>query len=310
MALLFQSDVDRADPWADCAEDASYPGLEIRVWPEAGDIAEIDYALVWKPPRGLLASFPNLKVIFSLGAGIDHLASDPELPMDVPTVRMVESGLTAGMTEYVVMNVLWHHRRMVDYAAAQRDKVWAVLDVPLAAKRRVGVMGLGVLGADAAETLAGLGFDVAGWSRSPKTVPGVTAFHGPEQLEAFLERSEILVCLLPLTAETEGILNRETLGLLPRRAAVINAARGELADERDLLQALESRPGGGRVLGCLPQRAPGAGASLLEPSAGRHHAARRLAHGARDGRPVGGREHPALRGRRALQNVVDFARGY
>ncbi len=309
MALLFQSDVDRADSWSDALK-SHRPGLEVRVWPEAGDPAEIDYALVWKPPRGLLASFPNLKVIFSLGAGIDHLASDPELPDDVPTVRMVESGLTAGMTEYVVMSVMFHHRRMLDYAAAQRDKIWAVLDVPLAAKRRVGVMGLGVLGADAAETLAGLGFDVAGWSRSPKSVPGVIAFHGPEQLEPFLKRSEILVCLLPLTAETKGIVNRETLETLPRRAAVINAARGGLVDEKDLLQALET----GRVTGAtldVFENEP------LEPEHPfwSHPRVVVTPHVASLTVPDTGAQSVAENIRRfeagePRQNVVDFARGY
>ncbi|MDH3472381.1 MAG: glyoxylate/hydroxypyruvate reductase A [Rhodospirillales bacterium] len=244
MALLFKSDVDRADAWSEALNKYS-PELEVRVWPEEGAAEEIDYALVWKPPRGLLAGFPNLKAIFSLGAGIDHLASDPELPAGVPVVRMVEPGLTAGMTEYVAMSVLLHHRRMLDYAAAQRDKMWAVLETPLAGSRRVGIMGLGVLGTDAAETLAGLGFDVAGWSRSPKQVPGVESFHGAEGLQPFLARSEILVCLLPLTPETRGILDSKTMAMLPEGAVLINAARGEMLVEDDLLRAL----GSGQIAG-------------------------------------------------------------
>ncbi len=239
MALLFKSDVDRAEPWSEALKKHA-PELEVRIWPDAGEAEEIDYALVWKPPRGLMASYPNLKAIFSLGAGIDHLASDPELPAGVPVVRMVEPGLTTGMTEYVVMSVLMHHRRMPDYAMAQQDRIWALLDVPLAAGRGVGVMGLGVLGSDAAETLAGLGFDVAGWSRSAKEVPGVMSFHGTEQLQAFLARSEILVCMLPSTAETQGLLNSKALGMLPRGAVLINAARGDLLVEDDLLKALAS----------------------------------------------------------------------
>jgi glyoxylate/hydroxypyruvate reductase A len=239
MALLFKSEIDRADLWAEALGKCD-PELEVRVWPESGDPAEIEYALVWKPPQGLLKGFPNLKLIFSLGAGIDHLTSDTELPDGVPVLRMVEPGLTAGMTEYVVMSVLMHHRRMVDYAGMQREKIWAILPTPLAADRKVGVMGLGVLGADAAEALAGLGFDVAGWSRSPKSIPGVTGFHGADQLEAFLARSEILVCLLPLTKETFGILNARTLAMLPRGAALINVGRGDLLNENDLLPALDS----------------------------------------------------------------------
>ena len=242
MALLFKSEEDRADLWADALRRCD-PELDVRVWPEVGAPAEIDYALVWKPPPGLLASLPALKLIFSLGAGIDHLTSDPELPAGVPVLRMVEPGLTGGMTEYVVMSVLMHHRRMVDYAGLQRDKVWQVLPTPLAAQRRVGIMGLGVLGADAAAALTALGFEVAGWSRTPKEIDGVQSFHGTEQLGAFLARTEILVCLVPLTDETRGILNARTFARLPRGAAVINVGRGELLAEDDLLQALD----GGQV---------------------------------------------------------------
>jgi glyoxylate/hydroxypyruvate reductase A len=239
MALLFKSEIDRADLWAEALRRCD-PMLEVRVWPEIGDSAEIDYALVWKPPRGLLGSLPNLRLIFSLGAGIDHLTSDPELPPDIPVLRMVEPGLTAGMTEYVVMSALMHHRRMLDYAAMQREKMWDILPTPLATDRKVGIMGLGVLGADAAAALASLGFEVTGWSRHPKSVRGVSSFHGAEQFKAFLAGCEILVCLLPLTAETRGILNARTLAMLPRGAAVINVGRGDLLAEDDLLQALDS----------------------------------------------------------------------
>ncbi len=239
MALLFKSDLDRADLWME-ALNRHAPELEVRPWPEVGDPAEIDYALVWKPPAGLLKGFPNLKAIFSLGAGIDHLASDPELPRTVPLVRMVERGLTAGMTEYVVMQVLYHHRRMLDYRAQQAAEVWEELPFVAPWQRRVGVMGLGVLGSDAAGKLASLRLDVAGWSRSPKSLPGVTCFSGAAGFEDFLARTEILVCLLPLTQETRGLLNAELFAKLPKGAALINVGRGEHLEERDLLAALES----------------------------------------------------------------------
>lgn len=244
MALVFHSNSDSAEAWL-AALGKHLPDLEVRVWPEAGDRAGIDYALVAHPPRGMLKSFPNLKAIFSLWAGIDHFSSDPELPAGIPIVRMVEPGLTRGMTEYVLLNVLFHHRRMLEYLAQEKEKVWKPLDTPLAAERKVGVMGLGALGTDAARVLAALGFDVAGWSRNQKSVPDVTTFHGAEGLEPFLQHCEILVCLLPLTSETRGILNRRTLGLLPEGAAVINAARGELLVDDDLFHAF----GTGRVAG-------------------------------------------------------------
>ncbi|MEX2630255.1 MAG: glyoxylate/hydroxypyruvate reductase A [Tistlia sp.] len=242
--LLFKSDLDRADLWT-AALKKHKPDLEVEVWPlrapePAGDRSAIDYALVWKPPAGVLKTLPNLKAIFSLGAGIDHLFGDPELPGDVPVVRMVERGLTAGMTEYVVMQVLYHHRRMLDYRAQQRAGVWDELSFVAPWDRKVGILGLGQLGGDAAEKLALLGLDVAGWSRTPKEIPGVASYAGAAGLEAFLARSQILVCLLPLTEETRGILGAETFAKLPRGACVINVGRGEHLVEADLLEALES----------------------------------------------------------------------
>lgn len=240
--LLFVSASDRPEAWVETLGQLR-PGLEVIVWPTERPLDDIDYALVWKPPAGLLARLPKLQVIFSLGAGVDALVADPTLPQ-VPLVRMVEEGLTEGMTEYVVLNVLRHHRQFDQYQGQQRRKQWhEVLPQKLAHERRVGVMGLGVLGADAAQALAALRFDVAGWSRSPKQVSGVACFAGFDRLGDFLARTEILVCLLPLTPETRGILDAEAFARLPQGAVVINAARGGHLVEADLLAALE----GGRI---------------------------------------------------------------
>ncbi len=239
MALLFKSDIDRGDSWRRVLLELE-PGLDLREWPEIGDPNDIEYALVWKPPQGELKTYPNLKAIFSLGAGIDHLASDPELPRDVPVVRMVEPGLTAGMTEFVIMSVLYHHRFMLDYAAQARAHRWREIDQVPAWERRVGIMGLGVLGGDAAEALVGLRFDVAGWSGSPKDLPGVTSFHGADGFLPFLNRSDILVCLLPLTPETTDILDARAFAALPKGAALISVGRGPQVVEEDLLAALDS----------------------------------------------------------------------
>ncbi|MEM7225367.1 MAG: glyoxylate/hydroxypyruvate reductase A [Pseudomonadota bacterium] len=252
MALLFQSKDDRAEPWVAALRHYG-PELDVRIWPDAGDLAEIDYALVWKPPRGLLKTFPSLKVIFSIGAGIDHLASDPELPRHLPVVRMVEPGLTAGMTEYVVFNVLAHHRRLLDVQALQRATDWDMLEVPIAPQRSVGILGLGVLGSEAARALVALGFKVAGWSRSPKSVDGVESFHGADGLKPFLARSEIVACLLPLTEETNGVLNADAFAAMPRGAGVINAGRGAHLVEDDLLAALESGQVGAAYLDVYSQ---------------------------------------------------------
>ncbi len=217
------------------------PDLAVRCWPDVGDPAEIAYALAWKPPAGELAKLPNLKAILSMGAGADHLFVDPTLP-EVPITRVVDPYLTSGMTEYVLLHVLRYHRNQPALQTQQHQHVWddRVRELRQADERPVGVMGLGELGRDAVAKLVALGFQVAGWSRTAKEIPGVDCFHGADGLAAFLARSEILVCLLPLTAETTDILNRDTLAQLPQGAYLINAARGAHVVEADLLDALAS----------------------------------------------------------------------
>lgn len=239
MALLFKSDLDSPEAWRK-ALSAVMPALEFRVWPETGPLDDIEVALVWAPEPGDLKRYPNLRLIASLGAGVDNILSDPDLPAGVPVTRIVDPELTRQMTEYSLFQVLRFHRRMLEYEAQQRQGVWRALPQPLASERKVGLMGLGVLGTDLAGKLVALGFDVAGWSRGEKRIEGVASFSGGEGFQPFLRRSEILVCLLPLTPETEGIIRAGTLGLLPRGAYVINGARGEHVIEDDLLAALDS----------------------------------------------------------------------
>lgn len=227
---------------------AAMPDLEVRVWPEIGDAAEVDYAIVWKPPAGMLAHLPNLKVIFSLGAGIDAMLRDPTLPVDVPLVRMVDLSLTEGMIEYVAEQVLAIHRQARTYRLQQAAGQWQQHDQPLARDIAVGILGLGTLGSAVARALKGLNFQVAGWSRSPKAVDGVDGYAGAGQLDAFLARSHILVCLLPLTAETEDIMDRRLFAALPRGAWVISAGRGHQLVDADLVAALDSGHLGGAVL--------------------------------------------------------------
>ena len=239
MVLLIKSDIDRGGDWRR-AMAAARPGLASVLWPYDGDPAAIDYALVWRPPKGELAGYPNLKAIFSIGAGIDHFRSDPELPRHLPVARMLEPALTAGMSEFVVLAVLHHHRAMGDYARQQRERVWRVRPQAPAARRRIGLLGLGALGRDAAAKLLSFGFPVSAWSRGPKRVTGVNCRHGGAGLRALLADSDILVCLLPLTAETAGILSAETFARLPRGAAIVNVARGGHLVEDDLIPALDS----------------------------------------------------------------------
>src|ERR1700712_2080653 len=171
------------------------------------DPAAVHYAAVWKPVPGELAAFPNLRVIFNLGAGVDALMADSSLP-DVPLVRVAVDDLTGRMTEYVVLHVLMHHRQELYLRESQRVRRWSPQPQWAANAISVGIMGLGALGAHAAGVLKQVGFKVVGWSRSPKKIAGVPCFHGAQQLEAFLRKTDILVCLLPLTADTRNVLNR------------------------------------------------------------------------------------------------------
>jgi len=207
------------------------------------DPETVRYAAVWKPKPGMLGDFPRLEVVFNLGAGVDAVVADLTLP-PVPLVRVAVDDLTQRMTEYVVMHVLMHHRRQDYYAESQRRKIWAPKLQWAAGALRVGVMGLGVLGRDAAEVLARIGFDVAGWSATAKSIPGVACFSGEGELNRFLARTDVLVCLLPLTKATRGILNRRTFERLARDGklggpVIINAGRGGLQVEDDILGALD-----------------------------------------------------------------------
>ena len=240
MTLLIIAPDERPDWWRREFERVA-PDLDVRCWPDIGDPADIDYALAWKPPAGELAKLPNLKAILSMGAGADHLFVDPTLPA-VPVTRVVDPYLTSGMSEYVLLHVLRYHRNQPALAIQQRAHVWddRARELRQADERYVGVMGLGELGRDAVAKLVALGFLVAGWSRTAKNIPGVVCYHGPDGLAPFLARTEILVCLLPLTAETTDILNRDTLAQLPQGAYLINAARGAHLVDADLLDALAS----------------------------------------------------------------------
>jgi glyoxylate/hydroxypyruvate reductase len=233
------------------------PQHDIRVWPErVGDPADIRYACVWNPPRGALAGFRNLKAIFSLGAGADDILGDPSLPR-VPVVRVVDPDITMRMTEYVTLHVLTYHRRQRQYDAQQRVRMWHELEQPAASEVTVGVMGLGVLGNSAAFMLHRLGFRVAGWSRTPKSLPGIETFYGPVALDAFLRRTEILVCLLPATPSTRDLLNLQLFTKLKRNGALgaaylINAGRGSLQIDADIVTALDDGLLAGATLDVFP----------------------------------------------------------
>lgn len=243
--LLFLSRIDDPEPWrATFARIA--PDVRLRVWPdEVPDPAAVDCALVWNPPAGLLATFPRLKLIQSLGAGVDGLLSDPDLPRTVPIARVVDPMLTQCMIEYVLMHALWHHRLMPRFARQQAERRWEEAIAPPAQERTVGILGLGELGVAAGTALATVGFRVLGWSRSLREVAGVVCHAGRDGLPALLREAEILVCLLPLTRDTEAILDAGLFAQLPAGATLINCGRGRHLVEADLIAALDS----GRLAG-------------------------------------------------------------
>ena len=237
MALLFISAVEDPEVWR--GEFARrLPDDEFRVWPEAGRREDIEFLLVWRPPRGSMKGFPNIKAILNAGAGVDYILNDPEMPRDVPLVRLIDRGLETGMVEFVLHAVLHFHRNFHRYRAQQARHEWIEIPQILPGARRIGILGFGQLGQAAARHLVALGFPVAGWSRTRKSVPGVESFAGPGELAGFLARTDILVCLVPLTQATDGIVNAANLARLPRGAYLVNAGRGGLAVEEDILAAL------------------------------------------------------------------------
>jgi glyoxylate/hydroxypyruvate reductase A len=254
LALLVRGGTDNwaASRWMKRFGDVC-PDRRVVEMPDASfDPAEVHYAAVWKPKPGDLAGFPNLRVIFNLGAGVDALMVDSTLP-GVPLVRVAVSDLTERMTEYVVLHALMHHRQELYLRESQRVKRWSPQPQWAAGAITVGIMGLGALGAHAAGVLRQVGFKVVGWSRSPKEIAGVPCFHGEQQLEAFLQKTDILFSLLPLTADTRGILDRGVFEKLNRTSpmgapVLINAGRGGLQNEADILSCLEDGTLGGASL--------------------------------------------------------------
>jgi glyoxylate/hydroxypyruvate reductase A len=247
MALLIIGS-DRAPQFhAEAVKRAA--GEDVRLWPDVGNGDDIRAALAWGPEPGELAKLPNLKLIVSVGAGVDHLFRDPELPEQAAIVRYVDPDLTGRMTEYVVLQTLTHTRRMLEFRDLQAASQWRYLPEPAAHEIRVGIMGLGVLGQDAARALRAIGFQVRGWSRSAKQVEGVETFAGTEGLDAFLGETDVLVSLLPLTPDTRHILNADVFSKLSRKGrsdrlpgpVLINAGRGGLQNEDDILAALNAK---------------------------------------------------------------------
>jgi glyoxylate/hydroxypyruvate reductase A len=237
MTFLYKANATRGLEWARCFA-ARAPDLPFRLWPDIGDPAQVGYLAVWAPPENIAATFPNLELVFSVGAGVDQFDFS-QLPAHVPLIRMLEPGIAESMVEYVTMAVLALHRDLLHFIAQQREQTWREIRITQAARRRVGVMGLGLLGQAVLERLKLFGFPLAGWNRSPRTIQGVSCYSGDQALSDFLAQTDILVCLLPLTSETRGILNTSLFERLPRGAQLVNVGRGGHLVEADLIEALE-----------------------------------------------------------------------
>jgi glyoxylate/hydroxypyruvate reductase A len=241
MALLIvglDKHIGSAKAWHDTFKE-QLPDLQIRVWPEAGDLADIEYLAFMHPDFDKLPAFPNLKAMFSRSAGVESFIKHPKLPK-VPLGKVEPPGGDPMMTEYVVMHVLRFHRDMPAYQAAQANREWRRVTITRPEQRRIGFLGFGMMARAPALVLKSLGFPVTAWVRSPREAAEVPIFHGGDQLEPFLNRTDIAVCLLPLTRETEGIFCARTFAMMPRGAMLVNVGRGKHVVDEDLIAALDS----------------------------------------------------------------------
>jgi len=223
------------------------PALNVEVWPDIRDPEAIEYIVSWDQPPHVLDQFPNVKCISSIGAGVEHLLKDTTRPVGVPLVRLVEDDLKQSMAEYVMLGVLEHFRRFKDYRRQQDQVIWEELQIPHILTLGVGIMGFGEIGEYVAGKLSDFGFRVYGWNRSRKRTDDTLGYSGLDELSKFLKNSDILVCLLPLTDETENILSAQVFSQLPTGAYLINAGRGGHLVDDDLLSALDS----GQLSGAL-----------------------------------------------------------
>jgi glyoxylate/hydroxypyruvate reductase len=314
MTILFAAPDMGAAAWR-ARLAALMPGHKVVALGEAFDANSVRYALSWRHPPGALKNLPNLKVVFSLGAGVDHLIADPALP-EAPIVRVVDPDLRDRMSEWVVMHALAHLRQLRLYERQQRQKIWADHEAhPKASDVQVGVLGLGVLGVDAATKLRTLGFRVAGWSATPKFLAGVESFHGPDRLKRLLAETDMLVVLLPLTLKTRGILNAGLIAQLKRGGplggpVLINAGRGGLQVEADIVDALETGALKGASLDVFESEPlPFASPLWSHPAVyvSRHNAA--VSEPGAIAAAIA-RQIEAYERGEPLENVVDRARGY
>lgn len=247
MNIVIRTDPETREAWR-ARMSALLPDAKVYLWEvDQLPIEDIEFAIVWAPPKGMLASLPNLKAVFSVGAGVSHITDDPSLPPDLAIVRTTGPVLRQRMCEYVALHVLRIHRRLPEIEEARRAHEWKWIVEPTAESKTIGIMGLGNLGAAAAQTLKGLGYRVKGLSQSARPLPGVDVYPSSE-LARFLEGLDILVSMLPSTPATENIISQATINQLPKGAWIINVGRGSQVNDADLIAAIETDHISGAVL--------------------------------------------------------------
>jgi glyoxylate/hydroxypyruvate reductase len=311
MALLIVN-LDKVIGNAQAFRDAfkeQLPDLPIRFWPEAGEVKDIEYLAFMHPDFNQLPAFPNLKAMFSRAAGVEDIVKHPKLPK-VPLGKVEPPGGDPMMTEYVIMHVLRLHRDMPAYQAAQAKREWRRVPIVRPEQRRVGFLGFGMMAKAPALVLQSLGFKVSAWVRSPRPAAEVPLFHGRDQLAAFLGQTDIAVCLLPLTSETEGIFCAATFAMMPRGAMLVNVGRGKHVVDKDLIAALDSGQLSYAALDALyPEPLPPESPLWLHPKVTiMPHVARRPTVGQLVTEVVGNIR--SLRAGGRLLQQVDVAQGY
>ncbi len=257
MSVLIICPGKDAKKWVEALKDLE-PRINLSVYPEVQEPENINYAISWKHPRGIFKKYPNLRVIASMGAGVDHITSDPEIPENISITRIIDEQLCKDMSSFVLSLVMNKVRNISLHHSARS---WEPLMYNQVEEEQIGIMGLGTLGEAVAIKLLANDFKVSGWSKSKKHIEGVQSYNGERGLSEFLKRTTLLVCLLPLTSETENILNKELFEQLPKGAYIINVARGEHLVEHDLLEMIDKKQLSGASLDVfrnepLPQEHP------------------------------------------------------
>lgn len=229
------------------------PTLDVRIWPEVGNPDDTEFLLVWQHPLGALNQFARAKAIQSLGAGVDHIFVDTSINHATPIARIMDPYMANDIVQYVIAYTLQHIKLIEHWTNKQRQKIWAKEPPFNFAEKTIGIMGMGYLGGKAAILLRDLGLKVSGWSQTRKDMPGINQFIGESAFDDFLAQADVLVCMLPLTAKTENILNKKTFSLLPKEAYLINLGRGNHLVEEDLIPALDANQLSGAVLDVFRQ---------------------------------------------------------